>query len=51
MDPFFANPSMITSGDGWTEHISKEGRKYYYNTLVGQECTNTLELYICVILM
>ncbi|KAL8440398.1 hypothetical protein Efla_000286 [Eimeria flavescens] len=33
MDPFFANPSMITSGDGWTEHISKEGRKYYYNTL------------------
>lgn len=34
MDPFFANPSMITSGDGWTEHVSKEGRKYYYNTLV-----------------
>ncbi|OEH79246.1 formin binding [Cyclospora cayetanensis] len=33
MDPFFANPSMITSGDGWTEHVSKEGRKYYYNTL------------------
>ena len=34
MDPFVANPSLITSGDGWTEHISKEGRKYYYNTLV-----------------
>lgn len=33
MDPFFANPSMVTSGDGWTEHVSKEGRKYYYNTL------------------